>query len=264
MSQERPYEVRCDAFGTNPLEFASLEKQRDRLVLSSTTDLKDEVKNILEDVPNWLPLASEVLGISKDLNSYVLTPIISMPSDLPNRNQQAFSFRELTRWQHEYGMPMYKTWNGQPGHLDHKNSDPTIAKGIIFSTLMRPIRNTAGDIYKVIKLVGWDRTRDPIVANNILTRKTRSYSMGAYAKDYHCSCCGIALTKGGCEHVEHGRPTYRVYKDGKQVTAGTPGGKLAYYNVFDAKGFEISSLSTDNPAYHSASEVNHFTMDDIK
>lgn len=231
-------------------------------MLSSTIDLKDSVRDILTDVPNWLPLASEAYNISPRLSDYILVPTVSMPSDLPNRNQQAFPFRELTRFQGEFGMPMYKTWNGKPTHYEHQNSDPSKAKGIILSTLMRPIKNSDGNIHKVIKLTAWDRTRDSVLANDILSKKRRCYSMGAYAKDYICSVCGTKLTKGGCEHVTHGKPDYRLYSsDGnKQVTAGTPGAKLAYYNTFDCCGFEISSVS--HPAYLSSSETNYFTLDD--
>jgi hypothetical protein len=260
MSEERPYFCTSAATGTKPIEFFNLEKQRNDMVLASNVDLKDEIRTILNDVPNWLPIASEVLGISKDIKDFILAPVISMPSDLPNRNQQAFPLTELTRWQPDFGMPMYKTWNGKPMFTEHANSDPTKAKGIILNTLLRPIANSDGDIYKVIKLAAWDRNRDSVAANDILTRKISSYSMGSYAKDYSCSICGSRLTKGGCEHVEHGRPLFKCFSaDGmKQVAPGTPGAQLAYHNTMDCCGFELSLVKS--PAFYSAKDVNYFTM----
>ncbi|HWY36329.1 MAG TPA: hypothetical protein VNX68_16920 [Nitrosopumilaceae archaeon] len=244
---DRPYQIHADAWGSNPLEMFSLEKQRDRLVLSNTLDLKDMVRDTLEGVKDWLPIASETLGISPDIKDYILSPVISMPSDLPNRNQQAFPLTELTRWTTDIGTVMYKTWNGMPIHQEHANKDPTIAKGIILNTIMRPIEGTAGNIWKVIKLAAVDRNRDSVLANDILTRKMNSWSMGAYARDYSCNICGRYLTKGGCEHVVHQKPDFKVFN-----------GKLAYYNVSDPKGFELSSVAS--PAFYSAKDMNFFLM----
>jgi len=232
-SNERPHFVTAEAISSTPIEFFSLEKHRSNLILSSTTDLKDEVSNILRDIPGWLPIASEVLGISSNINDYILTPIISMPSDLPNRNGHAFPYTELTRWQPEYGSIMYKTWDKKPSFQNHNNQDPTVANGVIFSTLLRPMINTSGDIWKVIKLVGWDRKRDPVLANNILAKNINSYSMGAYAQDYACSICGGLATKGGCNHLTDPlKPDFKIVE-----------GKLAYWNVVNAVGFEPARAS---------------------
>ena len=244
---QRDFFCTAEAVGTKPVEFYSLEQQRDDLKITASLDLKDEVRNVLEGVPDWLPVASEVLGISPNINDYILSPVISMPSDLPNRNQQAFPLTELTRWTVDCGCPMYRTWNGMPVHQEHVNKDPTIAKGIILSTIMRPIVGSAGNIWKVIKLAAVDRNRDSVLANDLLTRKLSSWSMGAFARDYSCSVCGKLLTRGGCEHLEHGRPYFQVFE-----------GKLAYYNVVDPKGFELSVV--ESPAFYSAKDMDYFML----
>jgi hypothetical protein len=248
---ERPFFTTAEAMGTNPVEMFSLEAQRDRLIISSTADLRDEVRNVLDNVPQWLPVASEVLGISRDLKDYILVPVISMPSDLPNRNQQGFPFKELTGWCVDAGCPMYKTWIGKPTFLEHDNKDPTKAKGIIMSSMMRRIPNTSGDIWKVIKLLSFDRNRDPDLANKILTREMNSYSMGAYSRDYQCTVCGELLSKtpqqNGCEHVKFGQPNYKLYN-----------GKIAYHAVSDAIGFETSAVTS--PAYYSAKDQSYFQL----
>ncbi len=115
------------------------------------------------------------------------------------------------------------------------NDDYTIAKGIIFSSIMVPIENSAGSLFKIIQLVGIDRTRDPIIANDILSRKRTHYSIGAYTQDYSCSICGQLFSKAEnkglwCEHVDN-VPKFKVFN-----------GKLAYWNVLEPIGFEISSL----------------------
>jgi hypothetical protein len=248
---ERNFEIHADAIGATVIEMYSLEAQRNRLVISNTLDLKEELKTVLSDIGNWLPVAAEALNISPKIKDYILSPVISMPSDLPNRNQQGFPFTELTRWTVDAGTIMYRTWNGKPVHLEHNNKDPSIAKGVILSTLMRPIVNSAGNIWKLIKLAAVDRNRDSVLANKILTGELNSWSMGAIARDYTCTICGQLLTKTlkqlGCEHVKHGKPDFQVYA-----------GKLAYYNVVDPIGFELSIVSS--PAFYSAKNMQHFTL----
>lgn len=239
MSDERPYFVTSDATSTPPVEMYSLEEQRGKLVVASGVDLKDEVADLNDAWRHALPVAAEVLRISPNLSDYILVPVISMPSDLPNRNNQAFPFTALTSWVPDHGMVMYKTWRGKPLHYEHNNADPTIAKGIIFDCIMRPIEMSAGDIWKVIKLAGIDRSRDPVLASDILSGARSSYSMGANARDFSCSICGTTVTAGGCEHVKHGSPGYRLFD-----------GKLAHFNIVDPVGFELSSVA--NPAYSSA------------
>lgn len=248
---DRPFVTKADAVGTAPLEIYSIEAQRQRLVLSATLDLKDQVREALDHVGDWLPVAAETLGISPNIKDYILSPVISMPSDLPNRNQQAFPFTELTRWCTDAGTIMYRTWTGKPVHLEHNNKNPLIAKGIILGTHMRPIPHTSGKIWKVMKLAAVDRNRDPMLANDLLTGRLNSWSMGAYSRDYQCTICGTFLTKTykqqGCEHVIPGRPQFQTFA-----------GKLAYHTTHDPLGFELSVVGS--PAYYSAKEMPHFLM----
>jgi hypothetical protein len=242
---ERPHFVTADAIGSKPVEMFSLEKQKRNLVLSSSTSLIDAVRDLTENAKFWLPIASEKLKISPNILDYVLTPVISMPSDLPNRNGQAFPYKELTAWCTDAGMPAYQTWRGKSAHIDHINSDPLKSKGIILDCIMRPILASDGDIWKVIKLVAWDRTKDSVLANDILSGKRNCYSMGAHARDFSCSVCSSLTSKGGCEHVEHGKPGYKIFNN-----------KLAYLNTIDVLGFELSNV--ESPAYSSAAGMPRF------
>ena len=242
MNNSRPYFVQADAWGSQGVEVFSMESQKARFKSIANTSLMDSVKDLTANAKFWLPIAAEKLNISKNIKDYVLTPVISMPSDLPNRNGQAFPYTELTGWCIDGGAPMYKTWIGKSGYSEHKNDDPWQSKGVIVDCMMRPILNTDGNIWKVIKLIAWDRTKDPILVNDILSKKRNCYSMGAHAADFSCSICAKLLSKGGCEHVTHNKPSYKLVN-----------GRLAYYNVIDPVGFECSSVAS--PAYASASEM---------
>src|SRR5271154_1969899 len=128
----RPYEVNSDAWGPQGAEVFNLPDQGKRLVSASgDTSLLDSVRDLTDNAKFWLPIAAEKLNISKNIKDYVLTPVISMPSDLPNRNGQAFPYTELTGWCIDGGAPMYKTWIGKSAYKDHKNDDPWQSKGVI-------------------------------------------------------------------------------------------------------------------------------------
>ena len=124
------------------------------------------------------------------------------------------------------------------------NKDHTKAKGIIFSSVMRPIHNVYGDLWKVICLVGFDRTNDPALVNDILNGKHGAYSMGAWTTHFTCSVCGAVHNNPntpGCEHVRIGNPTL-----------GNFNGKLAYLDSRNPTGFEVSVVTNSPPAYESA------------
>jgi len=246
-----PYRCTSDAIGVTSLEMFSIEKQKDRLKVSASVDLKEAVKKMIDDVPSWLPLAAECYGISSNLKDYILTPTVSLPADLPNLNGQAFPYHELAAWSPNAGTIMYKTWKGKGVYIEHSSEDYTQSKGIIFASMLLPIKNTVGNIWKVVKLVGVDRNRDSILANDILTKKRRHWSMGAYAEDYSCSICGNKYSNGSCEHVIADQtvpPEFKIFNS-----------QLAYWNVESPIGFEISSVSA--PAYFSARDTNYFTLD---
>jgi hypothetical protein len=246
------YFCKADAISANPLEMYSVENQKSRLKISASLDLTRAVKDMMDDVPGWLPIAAEAMGISANLKDYILTPVVSMPSDLPNRNGQAFPYTELSAWNPVHGSIMYKTWRGKGIFIEHSSEDYTQAKGIIFATMLLPIANTVGNIWKVIKLNGVDRNRDSVLANEILTKKAKHWSMGAYAEDYSCSICGHNFSNGDCEHNEASNdkpPKFKIFNN-----------HLAYWNVEKPVGFECSVVAA--PAYSSAEDTNYFTFKD--
>jgi hypothetical protein len=252
LGSEYKYFTTSEASSPLSIEYHSIEDQKKRFeTVSNGTVLKNHTKQTLKEVPNWLPMAAEEYNISPNLKDYILTPVVSLPGDTPNSNSQAFPLSELTAWSVSAKMPMYKTWQGSPAHIDHINSDHTKAKGIIFSSIMLPIHGSSGDLWKVVQLVGWDRTRDTMLANDILTRRRTHYSIGAYTQDYSCSICGALYSKAEnsgnwCEHVDD-TPKFKVFN-----------GKLAYWNTITPIGFEISSVTTG--AYYSTHNTPFFEI----
>lgn len=217
----------------------------------NSTRLKTSTANLVRQnlepsaIGSWLPVAAEKYKISANLEDYVCVPVVIMPSDLPNRNGVAFPYKELVSFNPNPHVKKvaYQTWEASPTFYEHQNSDYTEAKGVIFAVTMAPIENSAGSLYKVITLCGFDRTKDTKLYNRIMKKEISTYSMGAYVDNYVCSICGKGYDQGGCKHVSINDPTYRTFD-----TADGP--KLAYYEAVGIVGFETSAVET--PAYISA------------
>lgn len=234
-----------------------LELFEDRTVVHVTSDevetaaslgelVKD--KSYVPEVLKWLPLAAKEYHISANLKDYVVVPVTMFPSDLPNRNSVAFPYEELMRFDVQASMPAYKTWRGKPTFSEHDHGDHRKAKGIIFDVYMKPMKNVVGDIYKVIALAGFDRTKDPELANAIARGDRKRYSMGASISGVECSVCGAQSTARNHRNTECGHVTR-----GRIVLHETARGvKPAYYLGRGIQGFELSSVAV--PAWVAAEE----------
>lgn len=242
------YEVHCDCQNaSSTIEMHQVIKQGKLEVLSNDLEEHEQVKGSIIDVQQWLPFAAEKYCISPNVTDYVVLSTIAMYSDLPNRNNVAFPFSSLTDFNTDIGMIAYKGWRGKPSYAEHQNKDFTKAKGVIFDAVMRPLKGFKGNLWKVILLTGFDRTKDPILVNEILSGKRPGTSMGAYCEDYTCSICGASLKKGGCEHIVKGDPTYKIID-----------GKLACWNTHNILPFENSSVNS--PAYIMATNEKNIPM----
>ncbi len=181
---------------------------------------------------SWLGAASDTYQISADPRDYVLTDVPIVTVDIPNRNMQAFPYEELAYFDPLYGRMVYSTFVGCPTHIDHQNKDPLKAKGAIFDASMQYIPSY--DVWKVRILCGWDRTKDPWLADQIVRKRRTCYSMGALVNAFLCSVCGtIDNGQGDCACMRRGKG--RVM-DGRLV-----------HQVLTGVNF-IENSSVDDPA----------------
>lgn len=206
------------------------------------------------EVQSWLPMAAEEYEISNNISDYVVVPVIIMPSDLPNRNSVAFPYETLLRFSPRQGRLNYKSWVGKPTYTEHNHFKLEEAKGIVFDTYMTKIEHAQGNIFKVCALCGFDRTKDPDLANQILAGRRKSYSMGAFVTQYECSICADISKPGKlnteCGHVIRGRPKLHNTRRGL-----VPSYLLARIGI---EGFEVSSVGV--PAWSSATNSQLFDM----
>lgn len=231
----------------NPLDMHKMLKRKDivnnganGLVVASAIS-SDVPQGETLDVTNWLPSAAKVYNISPNIDDYLMVPVFTIPSELPNRNGVGFPLEELVAFSPEDGMQYYKTFKGKPTHYEHANKDYTIAKGVIADVYLRRLDGwSENKIYKMVELLMFDRTRDVDLCNDILKGRINAYSMGAYVGGYTCSMCGGLM--GTCSHL-HPDKKLDFYKLGNH---------LVYRRVKKPRGFETSAVGT--PAYSVAAQ----------
>lgn len=254
MSFEKNHEIYADCLGATPaVEIFSIEDQKNRLVTANNSFI-DPVKNALSVATYWLPAAAEELQISPNPKDYVLAPVVIMTNDLPNRNQIGFPYEELTRFNVDQGDIAYRTFNRKPTYTEHQNKDPVKSKGVVFDVAFRPMKN-AKNIWLLITLCGFDRTKNPTLCNKILS-EDNAYSMGAWATGYRCSVCSHMYHKKDnkvieCEHLVLNKPKFNIHANNK----------LSYYEAIGITGFEVSHVSSG--AYPSATTLKDWIINNL-
>jgi hypothetical protein len=163
-----------------------VDKKRNKLVIAGT-----QLDNPVIDI-SWLPAAAETYKISSDPKDYILVDVPLVTVDIPNRNLQAFPYEEVSYFDPLYGQCVYQTFLRKPTHIDHDNKDPKKAKGVNFDVSLKFV--PAYNVWKICVLSGFDRTKDPKLVEDILSKKRSTYSMGALVESFLCAVCGAIDT----------------------------------------------------------------------
>jgi hypothetical protein len=232
-----------------PSAFADTEPMRSKnapsIQIAASTIDGESSGSVALDFGTWLPYSAPHYQISPNIEDHVITPVVVMPADIPNRNSVAFPLEELVKFHPTLGQQAFKTWRGKPTHHEHDNEDITKAYGVIPDAYLRKLTGFGqGAMWKVLLLLSFDRQKHPDVVRDILAGERNSYSMGAWVGSYRCSCCGAEV--GECNHIRK-EGHHHMYE---------LNGQLVFKNCIDIEGFECSQVGT--PAYISAiSDVKH-------
>lgn len=216
--------------GGTPTPLYGVQKNSDGTISVGAKVAGGESRTLEANI--WLPRAAEEYNLSKNINDYILVPVPSMITGIPNTNGDSVDLKDLTKFNTEHGQLAYKTWVGKPMYVEHQHR-PEWIRGIILDTYIRPLPRFPKH-FKLVKLAALDRTRDPKLIQRVIDRELNTYSMGMYFTSYTCSVCGHLAGKGvakPCVHTKPCRPTYRMQN-----------GKLVYRICHDITGFELSLL----------------------
>jgi len=142
----------------------------------------------------------------------------------------------------------YKTFVGRPIYVEHNNSDPERARGVILDAVYRETKLASGIIDgSVYCLMEVDAVTFPKLANAIMEGSLNAVSMGADVEGTICSACGkyASKPKEYCMHIPRlkGR-TVTVYTSGKRTES------LVYESCIRPNFFELSFVF--DPADESA------------
>jgi hypothetical protein len=142
----------------------------------------------------------------------------------------------------------YKTFIGRPIYVEHNNSDPERARGVILDAVYRETKLASGitdaSVYCLMEV---DAKTFPKLATAIMDGQLNAVSMGADVEGTQCSACGKYASKPAeyCTHIPRlkGR-TVTVYKQGKRIES------LVYESCIKPNFFELSFVF--EPADESA------------
>jgi hypothetical protein len=202
-----------------------IEYHKNKAVFASTN------RPTLELNLDVVKAAADTYKISSDINDYILVPLPIVTSDIPNRNLQTFPHLELSYFAPEHGNFVYQTFVGKALFADHVNQDPTKSRGVIVDASYQYIPKY--DVWKIMCVTLWDRTKDPKLAQDILNRKRTGYSMGSMVNTFLCSICG-KVDNQDAHSCEHMRSKGRLFGEDQ---------RLAYQMMVGCTFFEISSVA---------------------
>jgi hypothetical protein len=152
---------------------------------------------------DFLPAAAESYHISSNPEDYIVVSLPIVTCSVPNRNLQCFPIEEVSHFDPLYGQMVYETFRKKPCNIDHVNEDPTKAKGVHVDASMQYVPKY--DLWKINVLTIWDRSKDPKLVKDILSKKRKGYSMGATVSNFICSVCGKIdnMDAHSCEHMKN-------------------------------------------------------------
>jgi len=223
-----------------------LSSQSEQVMLPDSEAARQALQHL--DFATWLPFAAKLYKISPNIEDYVLATVPVCPSDIPNRNGIGFPLAELVKFQAPpIARQSYKAWTGCPLHYEHRNEIHEEAYGVIFDTALRRIVGYGGGkLWKVMALVGLDRTKYPDMARRVMERDINTYSMGALVDAFSCSYCGCEVTKkSSCGHINLNRDI-----DWNEVRSWDNKRHIAFRNAHGIQPIELSLV--ESPAWTTA------------
>lgn len=209
--------------------FSKLAAQHDDITRSEQEGIESALNLLSKDV---LKAVARVYDISDDINDYIFPVPRAVTADTPNNNGDNFRHDELIRFSPAHRCLVYQTFRNDPLHVEHAAEDPKTARGFIPDAYY--VTGNRKDKH-VLTLVAMDTSKDPPMANGLLSGEIDSFSMGCICEAVTCSYCHKRATsdRNLCQHLQFYKMSHID-------------GQLVYE---DCEGVEYQELSAvGNPA----------------
>jgi len=209
--------------------FSKLAAQNDDIKKTEQEGIETALNLLSKDV---LTAVSKVYDISDDINDYIFPIPRAVTADIPNNNGDNFKHDELMRFSAAHRCLVFQTLRNDPLHVEHAADDPKTARGFIPDAYY--VTGDRDDKH-VLTLVAMDTSKDPPMANGLLSGEIDSFSMGCICEAVTCSICNKRATsdRNLCNHLQFYKMSHID-------------GQLVYE---DCEGVEYQELSAvGNPA----------------
>lgn len=179
-----------------------------------------------------LKALASVYNISSSIDDYIFPVPRAVTADIPNNNGDNFKHDELMRFSADHRCLVYQTFRNDPLHIEHVAHDPKAARGYLPD--VRYITADAGDKH-VLTVVAMDASKDPALAEGMLSGDIDKFSMGCICDAVQCSfsaCRKVAKSdRDMCDHI-------KFYK------MSTIDGELIYEDCLGVEYQELSVVGT--------------------
>jgi len=213
-------------------KFSKRAAQNDEMTQQEDDAVKTALNILSKDV---LKAVSKVYNLSDNINDYIFPVPRAVTADEPNNNGDNFRHDELTRFSANHRCLVFQTFRNDPLHIEHAADDPKSARGYIPDAHYV----TAKDNDKhVLTVVAMDASKDPPLAEGLLSGEVDKFSMGCICDQVRCSYskCASPIANSDRDLCDH----LKWYK------MSTIDGELIYE---DCLGVEYQELSVvGNPA----------------
>lgn len=159
---------------------------------SQNTDISKSEDKAIQDTLNILSkdvlkAVARVYNISDKIDDYIFPVPRAVTADEPNNNGDNFMHDELVRFSSNHRCQVYQTFKNDPLHVEHLADNPKTARGYLPD--VHYVIADENDKH-VLTVVGMDVTKDPPLAEGLLSGEVDSFSMGCICDAVRCRKCG--------------------------------------------------------------------------
>lgn len=146
---------------------------------------------------------ASVYAVSPNPADYGFLSALAVREGVPNSNGDATSKEELFRFRPARRCRTFETFIQSPLQINHFASNPKLARGFIIDA----VYNTWDEPFEFVEtVIAIDKTKDPVLADALLTGKIKTFSMGSIVESLQCSlsfCKKVAHKESElCEHLK--------------------------------------------------------------